>query len=122
ASAAHAVPRAVAAPRAAARRRPAPRPARMLVFSREHTLVTARSTVPAGRLILQLRNIGEDGHDLAIRDARGRVVGRIPEIAPGTTGALRVTLRPGRHLLVCTLPGHEHAGMTRAFRVTRGPR
>jgi len=91
----------------------------MLVFAREHTLGASRASVPAGPLIVQMRNIGEDGHDLVVRTAAGRVVARMPEVAPGTTGTLRVRLRPGRHVLVCTVAGHEAMGMTRVVRVTR---
>ncbi len=91
----------------------------MLVFAREHHLNPSRRVVPAGRVIVQLRNIGEDDHDLAVRSAAGRVVAAMPDVRPGRTGQLRVTLRPGRYLLVCRIAGHEAAGMTAPLRVVR---
>jgi uncharacterized cupredoxin-like copper-binding protein len=75
--------------------------------------------VPAGRVLLQMRNIGEDDHDLVVRTAAGRVVAAMPDVRPGRTGQLRATLRPGRYTLVCRITGHEGAGMTTTIRVVR---
>lgn len=90
----------------------------MLVFAREYALRLSRRTVPAGRLVVQMRNDGEDAHDLALRTPAGRLVGRMPEVRPATVGMLRVRLRPGRYVMWCTLPGHEDMGMRASFRVT----
>ncbi|MCU0306700.1 MAG: hypothetical protein MUE51_02855 [Thermoleophilia bacterium] len=91
----------------------------MLVFAREHRLAPSRRTVPAGRLIAQLRNIGEDDHDLVVRDAAGRVRATTGVVRPGGLGRLTVRLAAGRYDLVCTVGGHEALGMRVAIRVTR---
>ncbi|MFF3734541.1 sulfocyanin-like copper-binding protein [Streptomyces sp. NPDC002476] len=39
-------------------------------------------------------------------------------IAPGTTGWITLTLRPGRYELVCNIPGHYLAGMYTELDVT----
>jgi azurin len=62
-------------------------------------------------LVAQLKNNGQDDHDLAVRSARGRVVASTGVVGHGALGQLRVRLRPGRYVLVCTLAGHEALGM-----------
>lgn len=100
----------------------APPPARMLVFASEHRLNPSRRRMPAGRAIIQMRNIGEDPHDLVVRRADGRVVARMAEVRPGRTGEVRTRLPAGRYRLVCTVTGHEALGMVAAFVVTRRAR
>ena len=62
-------------------------------------------------LIAQLKNNGQDDHDLAVRNARGRIIASTGVVRHGALGQLRVRLRPGRYLLVCTLADHEALGM-----------
>jgi plastocyanin len=104
---------AVPADSASAARRP---PARALVYAQEWSLWASRSHVPAGRLIVQLWNRGQDAHDLAIRrlDARGAMVASAQTVGVAQSGQLRQatwTLRPGTYELYCTMPGHLKAGM-----------
>ena len=77
-----------------------------------------------GRVRFNVRNFGEDDHDLAVRNSRGNLVGTSPEIEPGDTGRLAVRLRrPGRFVVFCSLEGHEALGMRavlKAKRRTRG--
>jgi hypothetical protein len=90
---------------------------------REWSLAVYRAKVPAGRVRLAARNFGEDPHDVAVRDARGRLLRVSAQVRPGGgRGALDVTLtRPGTYTLVCTLPGHEQLGMRARLTVTRRP-
>ena len=70
-----------------------------------------------GRVRFNVRNFGEDGHDLAVRNRRGRLLGAVPEIEPGATGRLTVRLRrPGRYTVFCSLEGHEARGMRAMLR------
>ncbi|MDX6597533.1 MAG: hypothetical protein QOE87_1420 [Gaiellales bacterium] len=62
-------------------------------------------------LVAQLKNIGQDDHDLAVRDPRGKIVASTGVVGHGALGRLRVRLRPGRYVLVCTLADHEARGM-----------
>jgi hypothetical protein len=98
-----------------------PPPARLLAFASEFRLGTSRTQAPAGVLVAQLVNNGEDDHDLAVRDARGRIVASTGVVGHGALGRLRVRLRPGRYVLVCTLADHEARGM-RAVLVVRARR
>jgi hypothetical protein len=62
-------------------------------------------------LIAELKNNGEDDHDLAVRNPRGRIIATTGVVRHGALGRLRVRLRPGRYVLVCTLADHEALGM-----------
>ncbi len=101
-----------------------PAPAHLLVDAQEWSLWPSRTSVPAGTVIVQLWNRGQDSHDLRIRrlDARGQMVGPI-------LGAVRITpsgqvsqgtwhLKAGRYEIYCSLPGHLMKGMHTRLRVT----
>jgi hypothetical protein len=102
-----------------------PNPAHLLVYAQEWSLWPSRPSVPAGTVIVQLWNRGQDSHDLRIRrlDARGQMVGPI-------LGAVRITpsgqvsqgtwhLKAGRYEIYCSLPGHLMMGMHTRLKVTR---
>ena len=90
------------------------------VGEREWRVSLYRSRVPVGPVRLNVRNFGEDGHDLAIRSASGRVLGAIGEVKPNRSATLSVRLRkPGRYRLFCSLEGHEAKGMHAVLRVKR---
>jgi len=91
-------------------------PARMLVYAQEWSLWPSRTTRPAGRVVVQLWNRGEDPHDLRIRrlGAHGRMVGAAQALAVTQSGALGEAswrLRSGRYELYCSMPGHFKRGM-----------
>jgi hypothetical protein len=97
--------------------RAAPRyPARLLVYAQEWSLWPSRTSLPAGRVTVQLWNRGEDAHDLAIRalGRRGAMTGLAQTVGTTNAGALRQgrwRLKPGRYELYCALPGHLQKGM-----------
>lgn len=107
------------APLVAAAPRPAAAPARMLVFASEYRLNLSRTRLRAGRAIIQMRNIGQDDHDLAIRRPDGTPVAAMPVVHPGDTGEIRTRLRAGRYVMFCRVVGHEGMGMRASFTVTR---
>jgi uncharacterized cupredoxin-like copper-binding protein len=41
------------------------------------------------------------------------------DLTPGTSGQLKMTLKPGRYVLFCNQPGHFTAGMVASLTVTR---
>ena len=100
----------------------AARPSRLLVFATEYRLDTSRRTAPPGPLIAQLKNNGQDDHDLAIRTLGGRVLAKTPLVHPGRVGQFKVKLRAGKYWLVCTVPGHEAMGMIVGFTVRAAKR
>jgi hypothetical protein len=93
-------------------------PARVQVTAREHSLTLSRGVVPAGRLVVELVNLGEDDHDLAVRRiGPGAVTRRIGRTGPGLLGRLEATLRSGRYRLWCTLGDHRARGMVATLAV-----
>ena len=91
-------------------------PARMLVYAQEWSLWPSRTHLPAGRVLVQLWNRGQDAHDLRVRrlDRHGRLVGAAQGVAVTQSGALSESswhLAAGRYELYCSLPGHLHRGM-----------
>jgi uncharacterized cupredoxin-like copper-binding protein len=99
-------------------------PARLLVYAQEWSLSPSRTTVPAGRVTVQLWNRGMDPHDLRIRHvtAGGQMYGRTQAVKvtlPGAVSTVTWTLAPGRYELYCSLPGHLAMGMHVQLRVTR---
>lgn len=96
---------------------------RLMVSASEFRLTLSRGQLPEGAAIVQLRNAGEDPHDLKIRrlDRRGRPSGPARSFAPIRPGELAeriLTFTPGRYRLVCTLPAHARQGMRATLKVT----
>jgi plastocyanin len=52
-----------------------------------------------------------DEHNLAVRDARGRVLGATT-LAPGQTRRVDLNLPSGTYTLFCSLFNHEQLGMS----------
>jgi hypothetical protein len=91
-------------------------PARMLVYAQEWSLWASRTSLPAGRVTVQLWNRGQDAHDLRIRrlDRRGRMAGHAQGLAATASGVISEAswrLGPGRYELYCSMPGHLRRGM-----------
>ena len=87
------------------------------VGEREWRIALYRSHVPVGRVRFNVRNFGEDDHDLAVRNRRDKVLGILPEIDPESNGQLTVRLRrPGRYTVFCSLEEHEALGMRAMLR------
>ena len=92
-----------------------PAPARVQVTAEDSEafrFVLSRPTVPAGRVIIEFVNRGQDEHNLnAIEPAEGSVAGSIPDTLPNAHPSLTVNLRRGSYTLFCSLPEHEAKGM-----------
>ena len=74
--------------------------------------VLSRSSVPAGKVIIEFVNHGQDEHNLnAVEGSEGEVVGSLPNTPSNDHLSLTVDLQPGSYTLFCSLPGHEAKGM-----------
>lgn len=97
--------------------------------------ISAPKRIPAGDVVLSVKNRGPDDHELILvkagrshlpyradgmtvdEDAVERsTVGALEPGAPGTR-RLRVRLTPGRYLLLCNMAGHYIGGMDRKLEV-----
>ena len=91
------------------------------VAEREFTISPYRRQVRPGLVRFNVRNYGEDGHNLVVVDPRGKRLAESPEIEAGSRYTLPVRLRrTGTYRLLCTQADHLRRGMTARLRV-RGP-
>ena len=82
------------------------------VSEREFRISPYRRTVPTGTVKFNVRNFGEDVHDLVVFSPKGRKLGTTGEIGAGEQGVLRIKLRSaGVYRLVCTQADHAARGM-----------
>jgi uncharacterized cupredoxin-like copper-binding protein len=98
----------------------------------EMAFTLSKRTVPKGTVVFQVVNRGVLPHDfvvlrtniapgkLPVVGQRAREVGRVgktPVLGRGETHRLTLTLRPGKYVLICNVPGHYRAGMFVGFSV-----
>jgi plastocyanin len=106
-------PTAVASPTPTATPTPAPGlPTRTGVDLVDGDVWTVRPSyriLAAGRIEFVTTNVGEDDHDLSIRQS-AHVFGALA-LSPGASDTLTLDLAAGTYTLYCSLPGHEDAGM-----------
>jgi plastocyanin len=81
------------------------------VTGREYSFDPARVDVSgAGPLTIRLRNAGSLAHNLKLT-RNGETIGGTPTFPGGETRSGRVSLRPGRYEMVCTVGDHAELGM-----------
>jgi hypothetical protein len=88
------------------------------VAAREFSLTLSRPLVGAGAVTVELRNSGEDPHNLVVSpEGTHTPLASFSEIDPGTYERRSVALSPGRYQLWCSLELHEGLGMSTTLRV-----
>ena len=81
------------------------------VAQREFHVSAYRRTVPPGLVRLNVRNYGEDVHNLVVRGPRGYFVTG-PDVSSGDSMTMAVRLRrEGTYQLLCTRADHLSRGM-----------
>jgi len=107
---------------AAGKRHP---PTHLMIDAQEYSLWPSRGTVPAGTLLVELWNRGQDMHDAWIRRLNssgqmvGPVLGRVAVTMPGRVSQATWHLKAGHYELYCSMPGHMALGMHAKLTVTR---
>lgn len=96
-----------------------PPPARVQVVAQEFRYALSRQTIKAGPVIIELRNAGEDAHDLLFRRVGGTRVYRFPLTQSGQTVDRQFTLLPGTYRLYCGVANHRALGMQATLVVRR---
>ena len=97
----------------------APPPARVQVVAREFSFVLSRQAIEAGWATIELRNAGEDAHDLRLRRVGGTRIYAWPVTQAGAVADETVKLLPGRYLLYCSIADHRALGMSAVLVVRR---
>jgi plastocyanin len=77
----------------------------------EYSFALSRATVPAGKVILEFVNRGQDEHNLNVLSGEGSLAGRFADTPANGVRDQQVELRPGTYTLFCSLPEHEKKGM-----------
>lgn len=76
-----------------------------------HEVIVAR--LPEG-----MEKLPYDETTTLVKEEALQSFGAVKEIEPTRTAAMTVTLKPGKYLLYCNLPGHYMAGMWTVISVT----
>jgi uncharacterized cupredoxin-like copper-binding protein len=84
------------------------------VSEKEFKIVVGSTNLKAGEITFEAKNDGKIPHDLAIKETGDKT----KLIPPGGTTELKVTLKAGKYVLYCTVPGHEAAGMKQSITVS----
>jgi plastocyanin len=98
---------------------PPPPPARVQVVAQEFRYSLSRARIKAGHAIIELRNMGEDAHDLRMRRIGGTRIYVWPITQPGHGVDRELTLRPGKYVLYCSIANHRRLGMQATLVVRR---
>ncbi len=77
----------------------------------EYSFSLSRTSVPAGEVVLQFVNDGQDEHNLHLETAHEAVAQSLPNTPSKGIGELHLIMRPGSYTLFCSLPMHEQKGM-----------
>lgn len=96
---------------------PPPPPARVQVVAQEFRFSLSRTVIEHGRAIVELRNIGEDAHDLRLQRVGGTRVYVWPVAQPGETIDKEVKLLPGTYRISCGVANHARLGMVATLHV-----
>jgi hypothetical protein len=97
----------------------APPPARVQVVAQEFRFALSRQSIRAGMTVIELRNAGEDAHDLRMRRVGGTHVYRWPVTQAGGVVDETMKLAPGRYVLWCSVADHRALGMSATLLVKR---
>jgi uncharacterized cupredoxin-like copper-binding protein len=84
------------------------------VTETEFKIALPSTRLEAGKITFDVQNAGNIPHDLAIKGMKEKT----KLIPAGGSDKLTVTLKPGSYELLCTVPGHEAAGMKLDLTVT----
>jgi hypothetical protein len=96
---------------------PPPPPARVQVVAQEFRYSLSRQAIKAGWAIIELRNIGEDAHDLRMQRVGGKRIYVWPIAQSGDTVDRQFRLLPGTYRLTCAVGGHSALGMQATLHV-----
>jgi hypothetical protein len=95
-----------------------PLPSFVSVAAREFSLTLSRPLVGAGSVRVELRNNGEDPHNLVVSpEGTHTALDTFSDTGPGLYERRTLTLAPGRYQLWCSLEFHEGLGMSVTLRV-----
>jgi plastocyanin len=109
----------LAVPATSSALRPETQPTAVGIAQREFHITAYRRSVPVGAVKLNVRNYGEDVHNVVVRGPGG-FTATGPDVDSGATATWTVKLRkPGSYLLLCTRANHLKLGMKTTLKVVK---
>jgi plastocyanin len=90
---------------------PPPSVPHVQVTAVEYRFTLSRTTVPAGRVIFDFVNDGQDEHNLNLLSGEGSIAGSLPNTPARSVRDQAVVLSAGSYVLFCSLPEHRQKGM-----------
>jgi plastocyanin len=84
---------------------------RIQVSASEFYYTLSRSSVPAGKVIFEFVDSGQDEHNLNVGSAAGELELSFATAQPKAISDQAVVLKRGVYTLFCSLPEHESKGM-----------
>jgi plastocyanin len=90
---------------------PPPTVTRVQVSASEFYYTLSRSTVPAGKVIFEFLDNGQDEHNLNVGSEAGELELSFATAQPKAISDQAVVLKKGVYTLFCSLPEHESKGM-----------
>lgn len=66
---------------------------------------------PAGRVVLRMKNVGDIGHNIAVRGRKLAKPKLGKTVQPGKVSTVTITLKAGTYTYYCSVFGHEQGGM-----------
>jgi plastocyanin len=87
--------------------------------AQEFRYTLSRQRIKAGWAIVELRNSGEDAHDLRMRRIGGTRVYAWPNVSAGNVVDRTFKLLPGTYALWCGVANHRALGMRATLVVVR---
>lgn len=98
----------------------------------EFKVLPSTKTVKAGKVSFSIKNAGTITHEFVVvktnrapgslagpggkANERGRV-GKVADLVKGESGKLTLSLKAGKYVLLCNIPGHYPAGQYIGFKV-----
>ena len=90
---------------------PPPSTPEVQVSAVEYHYTLSRTTVPAGKVIIEFVDDGQDEHNLNAEGEGGALAATFATEDPKAVARKTVELHPGSYMLFCSLPEHEQKGM-----------
>ncbi len=98
-----------------------PPPGTIQATEKEFAIDLSSGAASPGKVTFQVRNEGTVDHNFVVfqgTDPKTRKkLAEIDAVKPGEARELSVQLEPGEYHIVCTVAGHEAAGMTTTLKV-----
>lgn len=92
-----------------------PQTTNVTVSATEMSFALSTTTVPHGTVVFTVKNSGALNHDFSFGSAGGGT----PMLKPGESATITVQFpKPGKYTFICTVEGHQEAGMIGALNVT----